>query len=180
MIAKVIEKLSPRERQGFVLALGFVLLAILYLGVANPLRNWFAEMDRKIEVEKKRAQRNQRVLAVRDVVQKDYREKEGFLKKKMSTDEERNDMVSTVVNLATQAGVTLGSTKQRDPRLGEIEEYAVDVEVEARLDRLEEFLYRLQESTQLLRVETLSLGPKGGADPNEVKGSLLITKVLTL
>ena len=101
------------------------------------------------------------------------------MKKKMSTDEEKNDMLSTIVNLAGESGVKLGSTKQREPRLGEIEEYTVEVEVEAGWDHLEQFLYRLQESPQLLRVENLALGPKG-ADAAEVKGSLLITKVLTL
>ena len=180
MIGRIIQKLSSRERQGVLVALGVVFLAILYLLVLHPLVNWFKETDLKIEVERKRAMRNQRVLALRDAIQNDFREKEGLLKKKLSTDEERNDMVTAVVNLAAQSGITLGSTKQHEPRLGEIEEYAVEVEVEGGLDRLEEFLYRLQASPQLLRVENMSLGPKGGPDSVEVKGSLLITKVLTL
>ena len=89
------------------------------------------------------------MLAAREGVEREYREKGERLKKTRSTAAESAEMWNTVETLANQSGITVENHKiEQRPSAGIKEEYAVVVEVEAGFDHLVEFLHRLQDSPQ--------------------------------
>ena len=82
--------------------------------------------------------------------------------------------------LARKSSVYLVDMKPRKPREVEFyKEYTVEIEAEGYMESLMSFIYQVNTSSQLLRIETLRLNlTKGGS--NVLSASMLITKVLIL
>jgi hypothetical protein len=175
--------LSPREKIGAVIAVLLIIAALTYYLVARPVWNWLEAVGQHIRVAEKQMTVNQRILAppIRETAEREYQRYDGYMVKKGSTAEENAQMLGAIEELASQAGITLGNTKPRDVRSLELaEEYAVEIEVECGLANFIRLLYSLQESPQLLRVDKMTVGPKGRGDAAEVKATLLVSKELFL
>jgi hypothetical protein len=183
MIFEKLSHMSPREKVGLALAAIVILAVVLFYLVVRPVRNWFVDMARQIVTQEERVADYERILApaYRTPVEQEYLRYEKYMQKRGSTAEESGQMQSTIEELASQSGITLGNTKQREARVVEgVEEYGVDLDVEGGLGNLVRFMHGLQESPQLLRVEKMTLSPKGRADSQDVKGTLTITKAVFL
>lgn len=177
---KLLTRLTPREKVGMILAAVAALGVIFTWGLVQPIRKWFQVQAQAIQVEKNVVAWNRRILAGGDTIQQEARQYEDYMKMKGSITEENAEMNNALVALAEEAGVVLVNTKTRDPRdSGLIKEFSEEVEIEGTTNGLVQFLYGAQTSPQLLRVETLTLGLKGGTEvSNLLKGSLLITKAV--
>ena len=164
---------------GLVLAAGVVAAGV----VLGPVRGLFRKAGEAIVVQEKQMARNLRVLAPasKDVVVRDYRQYGDALRKKGSTADESSSMVAEVEMLATQAKIALGATKPRDAHLDrDYEQYAVEVEFEAPMAQTVAFLYALENSPQMLRVDRLVLDAKGAKSPGTLKATMNVSRVVTL
>lgn len=177
---KVLSRLTPREKIGMVLAAAAALAAVFVWGFVQPIHKWFQVQAQSIQLERNVVAWNRRILACSDAIQREARQYEEYMKMKGTITEENAEMNGALVALAEQAGVVLVNTKTRDPRdIGAIKEFSEEVEIEGSTNGLVEFLHGAQTSPQLLRVETLTLGLKGGTEASDVlKGTLLITKAV--
>ena len=73
----------------------------------------------------------------------------------------------------------IGSPREEVEFYKEYKEYTVEIEAEGYMESLMSFIYQVNTSSQLLRIETLRLNlTKGGS--NVLSASMLITKVLIL
>ena len=103
-----------------------------------------------------------------------------YIQRSGSDEEEVAKILGEIESLARQSTVYLEDMKPLKPKeIDFYKEYAVEIEAEARMQSLVSFLYQLNMSSQLLRVEKLRLNlSKSGSDI--LKVSMLITKVLVL
>ncbi len=164
---------------------GLIMAAVLIsAGVAlGPVRGLFRKTGEAIVVQEKQMARNLRVLAPasKNVVVRDYRQYGDALRKKGSTAEESSAMVAEVEMLATQAKIALGATKPRDARIDrDYEQYAVELEFEAPMAQAVAFLFALENSPQMLRVDRLVLDAKGARSSGSLKASVIVSRVVTL
>lgn len=138
---------------------------------------------RRLSGRRKKLARNLRVLSSpsKDAAVREYNEFGSTIPQRGSTSEETAAMVAEIEKQATENGVVLSATKQREAKPEkDFEEYQVEIEIEANMKQLVGFLYSVESSAQLLRVERVSLDSKAGAEKGVFRGSLVVSKVVTL
>lgn len=180
-IAKL--KLSSRERKGLVIAAVCSLLTLTDKLIVRRLAANLDRIGRRLEVEKRQLAGNLRILDSnrKAVIRREYRQYGNRIRKQLTSAEESAALLAQVETLARSANVRLVATRPRDMMSeGFYETYAVTVEIEARLEKIVDFLYRLESSPKLLRIDEVSLSPKNKEPDSPLRGMLLITQVLTL
>ena len=182
---KDIKSLLPGDRRAWMLAGGVGGLVVLGVVLAlGPISGKFRELDEEEAGQKRILDHHLRVIAPKPmgVVTNEYARYGTMLKMKGSSDEENSSMLSEVDRLAGENKVTLSATKPREQRIKDAyqENYAVTIEIEAALPQVMSFLYAVESSPQLLRVDSLSLESRTGKSADWVRGTLVISKVVTL
>ncbi len=162
---------------------GLVLVGAVIAVVLGPVRGQFRAIEEESIGQEKKMDHNLRVLspASKDVVVKDYRQYGDALRKNGSTAAESAAMLAEVERLAKQLKIELSATKPREPRLDpDYEQYAVDLEFEADMAQVVGFLYAVETSAQMLRVDRLLLDAKGARQPGALKSTVVVSRVVTL
>jgi hypothetical protein len=182
-----ITSLIPRSKGAWMLVsgvVGIVLMgAIILMG---PVQSRMRELEDEIAAKEKDLGRNLAIVAptAREAVEKDFKQYGEIIRMRGSSDEEKSLMLSEIDKLAGLHKVGLTATKPHgapeDAKDKDIcEEFGVDLEIEAEMSALIGFLYALEASPQFLRVENLVLESKGPKDASSLRGTLLVTKVVT-
>lgn len=160
---------------------GIVILgAVILMG---PVRGRFHDLEEKIAVQETKLNRNLAIVAptAREAVEKEFRRYGEVILKRGSSDEENSQMMSEIDTLAGLNKVILAATKPRDAKKEkDYEAYGVEIEIEADMAALMGFVYALEISPQLLRVDRLTVEAKGAKDPSALHGTLVISKIVTL
>ena len=90
-------------------------------------------------------------------------------------------MVAEVEMLATQAKIALSATKPREPHSDrDYEQYSVDLDFEASMAQTATFLYAVENSSQMLRIDKLVLDVKAAKSAGMLKVSAIVSRVVTL
>ena len=179
-----IASLIHRGQRPWIFIAAVVFLVVMGLGVVmGPVRNRFLALDESIVVQEKKAARNLRVLspASKDAAISEYQAFGNAIPRRGSSAEETAAMLAELEKHALELGVVTTATKQREPKLEkDFEEYQVEIEIEANMKQLVSFLYGIESSSQLLRVDRLALESKGSSERGSFRGSLLVSKVVTM
>ncbi len=177
------KSLFPKGRDAWIIVAGIVLVALLISGIAmGPIRNKFRDLESRISSQEKELARNLRILApaARKVVESEYLRNGLRIQKKGSSDEENSLMLAELDQLAGQNKLTLLATKPQKAKPDrDFETYVVEVEVETDMPALMGFVYGIETSSQLLRIDRLTIDSKEGGAAF-VKGVLTISKIVTL
>jgi Type II secretion system (T2SS), protein M subtype b len=179
-----ITSLIPRGKDAWTLAggvVGIVILGVIIL--MGPVKNRFHNLEEEISIQETRLNRNLAIVAptAREAVEKEFKRYGEVIRKRGSSDEENSQMMSEIDKLAGLNKVILSATKPRDTKKEkDYEAYGVEVEIEADMTALMGFLYSVESSSQLLRVDRLVIESKGAKDPSALHGTLAISKVVTL
>jgi hypothetical protein len=162
---------------------GLVLLGAVIAVVLGPVRGQFRVIEEESIAQEKKMDRNLRVLSpgAKDAVVRDFRQYGDALRKKGSTAEENAAMLAEVELLAKQLKIELAATKPREPRIDpDYERYAVDLEFEADMAQVVGFLYAIETSPRMLRVDRLLLDAKGVRQPGALKNTVVVSRAVTL
>jgi hypothetical protein len=89
-------------------------------------------------------------------------------------------MLAELDRLAGESKLTLLATKPQKTKVErDFETYVVEIEVEAEMPALMGFVYGIESSAQILRIDRLIIDSKDGGSAL-VKGSLTVSKIVTL
>jgi len=174
----------PQGKNAWILTVavaGVILLGVVI--AVGPVRNRFLEIDEAIASGEKALGNNLAIVAPgpSEAVERDYQRCGDTIRMRGSSEEENSRMLSEVDRLAGENKVVLTATKPQETRKTiDSEAYGVEVEVEADMAALMGFLYAIETSPQLLRIERLVLDSKGGKAAASHRGTILISKVVTL
>ena len=173
-------KLSSQEKIGLSIAIGFFAVACFDRLLIHPIQTRFKKINQQIKVSEKEIGSDLRNLKRRDLVEAQYQKYLEYIQRSGSDEEEVAKILGEIESLARQSNVYVEDMKPLKPKeIDFYKEYAVEIEAEAKMQSLTNFLYQLNMSSQLLRVEKLRLNlSKGGSDT--LKISMLVTKVLVL
>ncbi len=179
-----IATMIPRGKNAWILAGGVVGIVILGAVILmGPVRGRFRYLEEEIAIQEAKLNRNLAIVAptAREAVEKEFRRYGEMIRKRGSSDEENSQMMSEIDKLAGLNKVTLSATKPRDTKKEkDYEAYGVEIEVEADMAALMGFLYAIESSSQLLRVDHMTVESKGAKDSTSLHGILTISKVVTL
>ena len=174
------EKLSQKEKLG--LSLAFLVLAVAATDrlIVSPIRLKFRRIDQSIKISEKQLAHDLRNVRLQGPITEKFEQYAPYVERSGSDEEEVAKILGEIESLARQSNVYLANVKPLTSK--EIEfyiEYAVEIEAEADIERLTRFLYDLNMSNQLLRVEKLRLSSQKKGEKT-LKASLLITRILVL
>jgi Type II secretion system (T2SS), protein M subtype b len=179
-----LKSLLPEGRNAWLLTGGITGVALMAVLLAlGPIRHTFRELDVQVLDQEKKLAYNLGVLSPkpREAVEKDFNRFGSLIKMKGSSEEEKSSMLSEVDKLAGQNKIALSATKPLDIKpLRDCEMYAVEIEIEATMAQLLGFVYAVETSEQLLRVDRLTLDAKAGKGADSLRGTLVISKMVTL
>lgn len=176
MLYDKIAKLAPREKMMLAISGLILMVAVIFLVAVMPVKRWFGDAARERVVLANRIADKQKVLAWRETVQNDRDQLEAYLRPQKGTAAEiGTELLSAIEGAATGAGVTLVNTKPREPQnRGLVDEYAVELEIEADMSNILNFLHVIYSSDRLLRVDKLVLSQK--TESPVVMGTLLVSR----
>ncbi|MEI6168181.1 MAG: GspMb/PilO family protein [bacterium] len=178
-----LKSILPKGKDGWIVVAGTVFVMLLLSGIAlGPVRNKFHAMEGEVSAQEKKLARNLRILApsARKAVEDEYRQYGLRIQKKGSSDEENSQMLAELDRLAGESKLTLLATKPQKTKVEpDFETYVVEIEVEAEMPALMGFVYGIESSAQILRVDRLVIDSKDGGSAM-VKGSLTVSKIVTL
>ncbi len=178
-----LKSILPRKRDAWMMLTGVVVVLLLVAGIAlGPIRSKIHDLDADIANQEKKLAKNLRSLApaARKTAESEYQQYGLRIQKKGSTDEENSQMLAELDRLAGASKLTLLATKPQKPVPDrDFELYAVEIEVEAEMPALLGFVYGIESSVQLLRIDRLVIDSKGGGSA-VVKAALTVSKIVTL
>lgn len=174
------DKLSKKEKIGLSVAFVFLALAFLDRLLISPVRTKFNALNLQIRISEKQLGGDMRNINQKKFIGEEYEQYLPYIRRSGSDEEEVAKILGEIEALARKSSVYLVDMKPRKPREVEFyKEYTVEIEAEGYMESLMSFIYQLNTSSQLLRVETLRLNLTKG-DSNVLSASMLITKVLIL
>ena len=170
--------LSKRERYILYVCIFVVASSLLYSFVVEPTARRWRDLGREILTQRAKLDKNLRVIAREESVRQEYERYAANVRQKGSDEEEMASLLREVETLARGSGVRITDIKPRPVKdMQFYKRYIIEVESEARMRELTRFIYRLQRSSQVLKVERLRLSAKGRRTPL-LKSYMLIARVL--
>lgn len=174
------DKLSKKEKIGLSIAFAFLATAFLDRLLISPIRARFNALNQQIRISEKQLGSDMRNINQKKFISEEHEQYLPYIRRSGSDEEEVAKILGEIESLARKSSVYLVDMKPRKPREVEFyKEYTVEIEAEGYMESLTSFIYQLNTSSQLLRVETLRLNLTKG-DSNILSASMLITKVLML
>lgn len=154
-------KLNKREKQIFYVSIALISLFIMERIIFKPLADKLNDLNQEIQFKETKLIKGLRAEAQRDEILKEYKSYEGYFKVKGSDEEIVSEFLREIERLARESAVSVSDIKpQSNRKHGLYNEYAIEVRIEASLKDIAAFLYRLNNSVLLLRVEKFNLTPK--------------------
>ncbi len=160
----MLPKFFKRKRENILFVLTFVIIlsSIFFNLVLLPLKNKWQSLDKEILISKTNFGRYARILMQRDLIEKEYKIYADYLKTKDSPEETIVNLLQEIETIATSSGVSLVNIvpsviKEEDY----FKQFNIRIELETEMTSLIKFLYQIQKSQQLFKIERLRILVKG-------------------
>jgi hypothetical protein len=179
LINKFISGLSANEKKILAFAGLIVLVALFDRLLVAPSMNRLREIDESIAKEEVNVKQNLSFLAHRDrIIQESATFKDYYVKGVRAEEEVIADFLKKIEYLATESQVTLakvspdGQDYQKD-----FIKYRVTLECTGKMENITGFIYAVNNSPELLKVEKMSL--LGNArDAEKIQATITISKMI--
>ena len=175
-----LDKLSAKEKIGLSIAFVFLAAAFLDRMLISPIKVRFNALNQQIRIGEKQLGSDIRNLNQKESISEEYGKYFPYIQRSGSDEEEVAKILGEIESLARKSSVYLVDMKPRKPREVDFyKEYTVEIEAQGYMESLMNFIYQLNTSSLLLRVETLRITQtKSGS--KTLTASMLITKALVL
>lgn len=178
MINKFISGLSAKEKKIALIIIAIVLVVLLDRLLLAPSMSRLNEINDKIVKEQVSIQKDMEFLEQRDQVVKDVAILRGFYTKEIKAEEQViATLLKDVESMASQAKVDLSKISPAEQE-GDSEflKYLVTLDGKGSFDDILKFIYSINNSKELMRVEAMNLTAKKETD--EVRVNLTVSKMI--
>ena len=173
-----IPQLSKKKR--YMLYIAIVILGVVFFEriVFQTAMSRIKKLNNEILIQEKKMQKALYILSQEDSIIAEHAKYVEGVGQKYSEEEEKSKLLSEVERLARSSSVSLKNIKPGlTKKIGPYEKYTVEIETEAKMNYLVDFIYQLERSPRLLRVESFQLRSKEKESP-VLRGRMTITEVL--
>lgn len=172
--------LTPREQVLLILTGLTGGAALCWIFLLVPLYASWKESEMKLTVLQHQHHENLRIVAQKEQIEKRYEELTSGLKAQGSDEQEIGRFQDEVGALAKQTGVKVNKTRPRPVETLEGHKRCwLELDCEGTILQIADFIYRMQHSPQILRVDQLRLSQENPR-ASSLRAALLVTKVLIL
>ena len=184
MLIKSMAALSKREKSVFCLCAAIIACALLYNFIFEPIGKKWVKANKEIQIKRMSLMKNIRAVKNRKKVFSEYEIYADRVKQKGSDEKEIAMIFREIESAARNNHVHILNMKPMPfiSKSGEKEGYkklAVEVECEAQMSSLVQFIYNIQTCSQMLKVEQIKLKAKE-MNSNIIRSKLSIGKILIL
>ena len=171
-------KMTKKEKTIFYIAVIFVCLAFLDRVIYRPIRSKFSDLEKKILIEEKKVGSNIRNLAQRDVVLEEYKKFSGYISAVGTDEEEMAEFLKTVEETSRSSDIYMTDIKPQPViKVDFYKKYVVEVDAEATIESLMDFMHKLESLNQLINIEDFQAS-KEKTDSKVIKAYIIATKIL--
>lgn len=169
--------LSGREKILLYLTLAVIVLSLGYNYLLKGIGARWGELNAQILSKEIALKKNVAALRQRDKVQRLYYGYEQYAVKGVSDEEDMAFFLNEVETQARRSGMRIANIKPGPVKeFSNYKRFGVEMTCEMPLERFVEFVYNLQTSAHLIRIERLKLMSQGKGNPL-LKAEMFATKV---
>lgn len=174
----ILSSLSRREKRLLYLTITVLAVWILHGFVLNPLITGWKELEDKIEEKSLKLDKSRKILNFKEKIQGEYENYASSVRMQGSEEEEMAKFLTEIESIARASSVHISDIKPRPVKnAGFYETYLVELEAEGDINQISKFIYDIQVSPQLLKIDKYSIGTKG-AGTNLLKCRVIVSKIL--
>lgn len=172
------KRFTSRERAFIIATTTIAAAAVFYIIVIEPFYKEWRSLGEEIERGSNALKRAQRVLETKDEIEKRYESYANFVAAPVTSDEGVMAlMLSATERIARDASVAITTVKPLSVKEEErYKVFTIRISTESTLGALAKFIYDMQSSKQLMKVERITLRAKEH-QPDTIRGTLHITKL---
>lgn len=175
---KFLQKLNKREKRLLFITIAIVSGVALYIYCIEPLWNYWNSLDSTINNLTKQLQRSYIILSRAKSIEAQYAVYESKLKVEGSDQEKTAQILRQIETTARNNRVHINDINPQEIQDEEFHKYyVIEVEAEADVLSLLQFVYDLQVAQQALKVTRIQIAANS-ARPYVLKTDMLITKVV--
>lgn len=154
----LLSKFSKREKILLVATILIVSTTVSYVFIIEPIIGAFTKLNRQIETGTLKLERSQKLLKKKGVIEAEYKKYASLVKPLASDEEEIASMLKAIEAIARKNNIHITNIRpQPVAKKPFYKEFIFEFVAEADIARLIKFIYDLQVSGNLLRVNKLTL-----------------------
>jgi len=171
-----VSHLSKRERTIFYIAAAVVSLIILDRLIIYPVLSKMRSLDEEIQQEKTLIQRDLHILAQKERIIQERKKYAAYSVQDLSTEEVTTLLLKEIGSLANKTSVYLIDIKPTGIKEEDVyRKYLVNLSCEAQMEQIINFMYSIEDSNSLLKIEQYNISPKS-EDSSIARCSMVISK----
>ena len=169
----LLTKLNPREKKILYVVIGMLVILVGYHGVWRPMMHKFSTLDDEIFATQMRLRKAKTLIRQKNDVVEASKKFVNLEKMDAGTDEEEiARLLNFIEQTARKDNTSLSDVKPQPVKSDKVtKQYAVELNAEGELRALIEFIYELEHSEQLLKIDRVEIVLK------EEKSSILRTSL---
>jgi len=158
----------------------FLLGVLCWVGMGDPLyKNWRQKLEQN-QLQKRLLVEKLTVISRQNIIEKEYAEISKNLSSTGSDAQEVSILENEITSLAKQTGVKVQRTKPRPIETrNETKQLLLELNCQGKMMQLADFIYRMQTSSHILRVEQMRLTMENDKR-STLRATLLVSKLLLL
>jgi len=174
----IFTRLSKREQFILYIAAFFIALTLLDRLIIEPIFSKMQSLDKEIQEKETAIRRNAHVVVQKDRILAEVAKYTSFLSTAKSEDEEITSFLKEIENLADKSSVYLIDMKPSGVKdLGSSKKYLLNLNCEAQMEQLADFMYNIENSNKLLTIDKYQISPKS-KESSIAKCSISISKMV--
>jgi hypothetical protein len=171
-------KMSKREKTVLYASAVFVFVAFLDRAIVGPIYNRTLALDKAIVDKQAAISRDLKILSQINSIENRKAEYRAYSVAETTPEQDTSSLLKEVDALALKSSLNVADIKPQDPKKEkEFKKYQVNVICEAPFDKLIEFMYNIENSRKVLKIEKFALSLKSKQD-TALKCTLTISKVV--
>ncbi|MDD5729625.1 MAG: hypothetical protein PHN57_00640 [Candidatus Omnitrophica bacterium] len=175
---KFISGLSKREKAVFYLAVIFLSITLVDRLIISPVSLKMKALDKQIKEKEENIVRDLHILAQKDKILAESVKNAPYVGKAKSEEELTTDILKEIENITSKSAVYLVDMKPAGVKnIGSSKKYLVNLDCEASMDQLIDFMYTIENTSKLLTIEKYDIAPRS-EESNTMKVSMSISKMV--
>lgn len=174
----IFPNLTKGEKKLFFLTLILIFIWVAHSFVIRPIVTKWKELDDRVSMTGLKLEKSQKIISKREKIQGEYKTYASPIKMVGSEEEEMAKFLTEIESLAGSSSVRIIDIKPRPIKKVEFyKKYLVELEGEGNINQMSKFIYDMQNSPHLLKIDDFAMGTKG-AGTNLLKCHILVSKIL--
>lgn len=175
---QLFSRFSKRERLLSIAVSAVIFMIAAYIFILEPFYSQWNRFGTELETANLKLLKNSKLLYSKEYLEGQYERYKDYLGKEGDQSEEIAAVLKEIEATALNCGVKITSIKPKGVKqLNGYKQFEVEFISEGKIEQFLKFMYDIENSKRLLKVERLVLSLKSSQQPDILKGTFQIYKI---